>query len=162
MDSRYASQIQRCENQLKDFFREALSGVSGDFTPRAVSDRWSVHENLAHLGRYQEIFLERIDRMLNEDKPAFSRYRAEEDPHWGTWQKRSYSELTDALPKLREKLVAKLKSLSEKDFHRIGIHPRFGPMELSQWLEFFLVHEGHHLYVIFQQVKMLQQTASFA
>jgi hypothetical protein len=33
-------------------------------------------------------------------------------------------------------------------------------MELSQWLEFFLVHEGHHLYLIFQQVKMLQRLGS--
>lgn len=157
MDSGYASQIQRCENQLRDFIREMLSGVSDDFTPRAVPDKWSVHENLAHLARYHEIFLERIDRMLNEHKPAFNRYRAEEDPDWGKWQKRSYPELMDALPKLREKLVAKLKSLSEQDFQRIGIHPRFGPMELSQWLEFFLVHEGHHLYLVFQQVRMLQQ-----
>lgn len=100
--------------------------------------------------------------MLNEDKPAFSRYRAEEDPDWGKWQKPSYLDLMDALPKLRERLVAKLKSLSEQDFQRIGIHPRLGDMELSQWLEFFLVHEGHHLYLIFQQVRILQQDASKA
>lgn len=158
MDSRYASQIRRCENQLRDFFREVLSGESGDFTHRAVPDKWSVHENLAHLARYHEIFLERIDRMLKEDKPAFRSYRAEGDPDWGNWQKRSYADLVDALPKLREKLVAKLRSLSAQDFQRIGIHPRFGGMELSQWLEFFLVHEGHHLYLIFQQVRTLQTT----
>jgi hypothetical protein len=51
----------------------------------------------------------------------------------------------------------KLKSLSDQDFQRIGVHPRFGELALLQWLEFFLVHEGHHLYLVFQQVRMLRQ-----
>jgi uncharacterized damage-inducible protein DinB len=145
---------------MKDFFTRVLSGVSGDLTRRTIRDKWSAHENLAHLARYHEIFLERIGRILNEDKPAFSRYRAEKDPDWAKWQKRPYLDLMDTTAELRERLVSKLRSLSDHDFRRIGVHPTFGEMELSQWLEFFLVHEGHHLYLIFQQVKMLQRLGS--
>lgn len=157
MDAGYASQIQRCENQLKDFFTEVLSGVFGDFSHRLTPDKWSAHENLGHLARYHEIFLERIDRILNEDRPVFSRYRAEEDPVWEVWQQRTYRDLVDRLAALREQLVLKLKSLSAQDFERVGVHPKFGEMRLSQWLEFFLVHEAHHLYLIFQQVRILMQ-----
>ncbi len=157
MDAGHASQIQRCENQFKGFFTEALSGAVGDFTRRAIPDKWSAHENLAHLARYHEIFLQRMDRILNEDHPLFSRYRAEEDPEWELWRQKSYRGLLDRLAGLREQLVLKLKSLSDQDFQRLGVHPKFGELELSQWLEFFLVHEGHHLYLIFQQVRTLMQ-----
>jgi hypothetical protein len=156
MDAGYASQIQRCENQLRDFFTEVLY-VTGDFTRRVNAEKWSAHENLAHLARYHEILLEKIERILNEDRPVFSRYRAEEDSEWEVWRQRTYRDLLDRLAVLREQLVLKLKSLSDQEFERVGVHPRFGEMQLSQWLEFFLVHEGHHLYLIFQQVRMLMQ-----
>lgn len=155
MDPGYASQIQRCETQLNDFFTEVLSGLVGDLSRRVVPEKWSAQENLAHLVRYNETFLERVHRILNEDKPALARYRAEEDPEWESWRKRSYREVIDGFAKLRGQLVTKLKSLEDEDFERVGVHPRFGEMALSQWLEFFLVHEGHHMYLIFQQVRML-------
>jgi uncharacterized damage-inducible protein DinB len=158
MDAPYASQILRCEHQLADFFRGVLPGSLNDLSRRAIPDKWSAQENLAHLARYHEIFLERIDRMLSSTRPVFARYRAEQDPEWEPWKCRSYSELIQALSELRVQLVIKLKSLSERDFHRVGVHPRFGEMALSQWLEFFLVHEGHHLYLVFQQVRILQES----
>lgn len=49
--------------------------------------------------------------------------------------------------------MARLQSLSDEDFERTGVHPKFGAMSLSLWLEFFLVHESHHLYVVLQLVR---------
>ena len=49
--------------------------------------------------------------------------------------------------------MARLRSLSTDDFERTGIHPKFGAMSLSLWLEFFLVHEAHHLYIVLQLVR---------
>ena len=54
---------------------------------------------------------------------------------------------------MRAKLMARLRSLSEQDFQRTGVHPKFGEMSLSLWLEFFLVHEAHHLYAVLQLVR---------
>jgi len=54
---------------------------------------------------------------------------------------------------MRAKLMARLRSLNKEDFERTGVHPKFGPMSLSLWLEFFLVHEAHHLYVVLQLVR---------
>jgi DinB family protein len=140
---------------LRDFFSEVLSGVSGDLTRRVVADKWSPQESLAHLARYNEVFLERMHLILSENNPALPRYRAEEDPEWERWRQLSYRDLMERLAELREQLVDELKLLSDEDFERVGVHPRFGELSLSQWLEFFLVHEGHHLYLIFQQVRTL-------
>jgi uncharacterized damage-inducible protein DinB len=149
MNPAHASRLQRCETQLRDFLAQALRGVSVEtILEPAVEGKWSAHENLTHLARYHEIFLERITRILSENKPVFNRYRAEEDPQWQSWRTRSYKEVAAELASLREMLMSRLKSLSDEDFERTGIHPKFGEMSLALWLEFFLVHEAHHLYLV--------------
>jgi len=50
-------------------------------------------------------------------------------------------------------LIEAVRSLSEPDLARIGVHAALGPLALSEWLEFFLVHEAHHLYQIFKLVR---------
>jgi uncharacterized damage-inducible protein DinB len=120
---------------------------------KPASGKWSAHEQLAHLARYHQIFLQRIDRILAEDAPGFPRYRAEGDPEWPAWSGLPTSQLLAQISSMRAKLMARLRSLSEEDFERTGVHPKFGEMSLSLWLEFFLVHEAHHLYMVLQLVR---------
>lgn len=150
-----SSRLQRCETQLQDFLAITLRGVSVDtLSNNVVPGKWSAHEQLAHLARYHQIFLQRIDRMLTEQAPEFPRYRAEDDPEWPSWSGLPTSQLLVRISSMRAKLMARLRSLSEEDFERTGVHPKFGEMSLSLWLEFFLVHEAHHLYVILQLVRI--------
>ena len=148
-----SARLQRCESQLQDFLAEALRDVPLKNLSSAVPGKWSAHQQLAHLARYHQIFLERIGRILNEPSPAFPRYRAEEDAEWPAWASFSTEQVMARLSSLRTKLMACLRSLSEEDFQRTGIHPKFGEMNLALWLEFFLVHEAHHLYVVLQLVR---------
>jgi hypothetical protein len=149
-----SSRLQRCETQLQDFLALALNGVSIETLSRnVVPGKWSAHEQLAHLARYHQIFLQRIDRILAEQTPEFSRYRAEDDPEWPAWSELPTPQLLVRISSMRAKLMARLRSLSEEDFARTGIHPKFREMSLSLWLEFFLVHEAHHLYVVLQLVR---------
>jgi hypothetical protein len=94
--------------------------------------RWSALQHLAHLGRMHEVYLARVRRLLSEDAPAIAAYRAEHDDEWNQWEGLTLIEL--------------LRSLSNDQWHRIGRHSNFGSLTLAQWIEFFLVHEGHHLY----------------
>lgn len=154
MNASNPSRLARVETQLRDFLDAALHGVPDEtILEQAIPGKWSAMENLAHLGRYHEIFLERIERILSEKNPAFNRYRAEEDPQWEPWRTLSYKEVAAKLASLREMLVRRLKSLSDSDYERTGVHPKLGEMTLSLWLEFFLVHEAHHLYVVLQLVR---------
>ena len=149
-----SSRLQRCETQLQDFLDLTLRGVSIDsLSKNVVPGKWSAHEQLAHLARYHQIFLQRIDRILTEQTPAFSRYRAEDDPEWPAWTSLPTPQLLARLSSMRAKLMARLRSLSKEDFERTGVHPKLGAMSLSLWLEFFLVHEAHHLYAVLQLVK---------
>src|SRR5215813_2851538 len=152
MNSADLSRIQRCETQLKDFLAELLNKVPLDTLSQVtVAGKWSAREHLAHLARYHEVFLERLERMLADSAPVFARYRAEDDPAWEAWRQLSSEQILSRLDTLRRKVVSRLQGLSEDDFQRTGIHPRLGKMKLSMWLEFFLVHEGHHLYAVLMQ-----------
>lgn len=149
-----SSLLQRCETQIQDFLAVALSGVPVEsLTVRLVPGKWSAHEQLAHLARYHQIFLQRIDRILAERAPEFSRYRAEDDPEWPAWRDLPTQQLLARISSMRAKLMARLRALNAEDFERTGVHPKFGEMSLSLWLEFFLVHEAHHLYVVLQLVR---------
>lgn len=155
MSNSNSARLQRCETQLQDFLAEALRGVSPDsLSRRAIPEKWSALENLAHLARYHQIFLERMDRILTEPTPSFRGYRAEDDPEWPRWCSMPPQQVLANLSSLRTKLMAKLRSLNAQDFERTGLHSKFGEMTLTLWLEFFLVHEGHHLNVVLNQRKI--------
>jgi hypothetical protein len=143
----------RLQSQL-NCLATILAGVPRDALERRPAvDKWSANENLAHLARYHEVFRERIDRILREDRPAFARYRAEEDPQWPAWAAKSSGTVLAELRTLRSQIIALFDGLSDVELLRTGVHPRFGEMTLLQWTEFFLLHEGHHLYSVMQRAR---------
>ena len=143
--------LTRLQTQLEALDR-LLSGISDEaLTQRPIPGKWSALEHIAHVGRYHEVFLERFERILCEDQPTFTRYRSEDDPGLGAWFALPVSEVFSRLRELRSQLVQRANELEPDNWKRIGIHPAFGPMTLEQWLEFFLVHEAHHVYAVLQR-----------
>ena len=131
---------------------DPLPALFGAASPEAMqrrpaSGKWSAHENLAHLARYHEVFLERLRRMLAEDNPSLGRYRAEDDPEAAKWMALPTDEVLRRMKDLRGELIESVKRLSPDELKRTGIHPVLGAMTIPQWVEFFLLHEEHHLYV---------------
>ena len=141
----------RLKGQL-DCLPILLQGLKeGALENRPVAGKWSARENLAHLARYHEIFLERLERILAEDRPSIPRYAAEEDAGWPAWAMLPADEMLSRLAALRIKLVKRVDGLSSGDLARTGVHSRLGEMTLVLWLEFFLLHEGHHLMLVLQR-----------
>jgi hypothetical protein len=113
---------------------------------RPASGKWSAREHLAHLARYHEIMSERIDRIQREDEPRLDRYKAEDDPAWPRWQALPLAAVTAELAARRAALLAQIDALPPSGLARRGVHPVLGALPLSLFLEFFLLHEAHHLY----------------
>jgi DinB superfamily len=140
--------VSRLRAQLQDI-DWILDGASEERLSRTPDPpAWSARENLAHLARHHEVMLDRIERILREDRPAIARYNAAADPDWPTWSKKPMGDVLHALRDLRAQLVSRVEALSEGELERVGVHGAFGPLSLAQWLEFFLIHEAHHLYVV--------------
>ncbi len=150
----------RLETQL-----EALDIVLAGTTPtlvdlRSASGDWSARENLAHLARHSTVFLERLERILREDAPSLGRYRAEDDPDWPDWSALPLNEVLRRLKEARRLLIAWVSDLSPDQLTRKGFHPSFGALTIPEWLEFFLLHEAHHLYTAMLRVAEVTRTTS--
>jgi uncharacterized damage-inducible protein DinB len=138
----------RLETQLEVIPFLLTGASSAAIAARPALGQWSALENLAHLARHHEVFLERLHRILEENAPQLGRYRAEEDLAWPEWSSLSLAEILARLKAYRAEIISLIKGLSQAETNRVGIHPLFGEMTLARWVEFFLLHEAHHLYIV--------------
>ncbi len=65
----------------------------------------------------------------------------------GRWCALSKNEVLSRLLAVRAELNDLAAHLSPEQAERTGFHPAFGEMSVVEWLNFFLIHEAHHLYV---------------
>jgi hypothetical protein len=137
----------RLAHQLASFRSRVADADPRDLAQAPPSGKWSALQNLAHVGRHHEIMLDRLARVLAEDAPAFPPYREADDAGWTEWEALPPEALWPRLLERRRALLDWTARLSPEQAARTGVHARFGPMDVSGWLEFFLVHEAHHLYV---------------
>ncbi|WP_337868607.1 DinB family protein [Meiothermus sp.] len=154
-------------NTLLTRLELSLSGlpeVLGQATPdqlrqRSLPDKWSAHENFAHLAHFTLVTQDRMARILQEEAPLIERLKPDTEPAFLLLVERSPEEVLNQLKELRAQLNQQVAALSEAQLERIGIHSAAGPMPLREWLELFLVHEAHHLYLAFWRIREVRQKA---
>ena len=114
--------------------------------------KWSAHDNIAHLAVYQPVFIGRIQQIVLEHEPVFDRYSADVDPNFATGRERNTDDLLQWLTAERGRLETLITGLPGAELDRVGIHKKYGRLSIRQWTEFFLLHEAHHMFTIFQRV----------
>ena len=137
--------LTRLETQLDSL--ELFTASEEEFSHKPIPEKWSAHENLAHLGHYHEVFLERLKRMASEEEPEFTRFKPDADPGFLAWAAKEPSEVLAGLNSERSSLLDFLNEQPSSYFERTGKHPLYGVLIVQEWLELFLLHEAHHLYV---------------
>lgn len=144
----------RLSTRLADQFesyRVLLDGLAEpDLRQRPDSGKWSALEHVAHLGRYHEIFLQRLKGVVAGSDARLRPYRAEDDPSFSQWTERHIGEIYGTLRFRRTALQEFFDALPPDGWSTTGVHPVYGPMPLTALLHFFLVHEGHHLYLAYR------------
>jgi uncharacterized damage-inducible protein DinB len=147
MPSSISTRLQYQHKSLLDL----IDGLTDEQTRKAViPGKWSIFENTVHLQTYQHTFIHRVKLILENSNPSFERYTAEADPLFHDNCAKSTREIMQDLLTTRKEMAAEIISFNEEDLVKTGTHPFFGPMRLSQWLNFFLLHEAHHLFTIFK------------
>jgi hypothetical protein len=142
----------RLSHQLASFRTWIADADERDLAWTPPSGKWSALLNLAHVARHHEVTHDRIDRVLREDSPVFPRYDEADDPSWARWRTLGADQVWAAIDERRAALIGATEALAPEQLRRTGVHARFGPMDVPRWLEFFLVHEAHHLYVMLQRL----------
>jgi uncharacterized damage-inducible protein DinB len=154
LPSYISTRIQYQHKSLVDI----IDGLSEEQIRRNVTaDKWSIFENIVHLQTYQHIFCERMDTILKEENPSFPRYSADADPLYLDNCHMTTREIMQDFITTRKEMVLRTMNLSDSDLERTGTHPFFGKMNMVQWLNFFLMHESHHLFTIFKLTAELKR-----
>lgn len=137
---------------------DLIDGLSEDQVRRQVNTgKWSIFENIVHLQTYQHTFISRVKQILEGNNPSFERYTAESDPLFLDNCHKSFREVMQDYITLRKEIAAGIISFPETDYVKKGIHPAFGEMTLLLWINFFLLHEAHHLFTIFKMAGTLRK-----
>ena len=142
----------RLEHQLASFRSWVAGADAQDFAWTPPSGKWSALLNLAHVGRHHEVTLERVMRVQREETPVFARYDEADDPSWAQWKTLGIEQVWAATFERRVALITAANAFTPEELRRTGVHAKFGRMDVPRWLEFFLVHEAHHLYVTLQRL----------
>lgn len=112
---------------------------------KPVPDRWSISEVLAHLVEIEDLYSNRVRRMLAEDAPRFLRYAqpAADRPNAGS--RGSTAEILARFTTLRRDSLTVLKSMPAGAGARTGHHCELGPITLAQMLNEWASHDLGHL-----------------
>lgn len=116
--------------------------------------KWSIKDNIAHMVTYQPVFMGRIHQMLKGGTPAFNAYRADNEPDFIAARELPLNELMRKLMGNRRQILELITNLPDDDLLLQGSHPKYGTLTITEWTEFFLLHEAHHLFTIFKLAKV--------
>ena len=90
-----------------------LNDLSDDFIrANHIPEKWSIHQKLAHLGRYQEVFHKRMEKILLEDTPDVGRYVPTEDAGMEAWFSLSTQEVIEKTQAFRKAFAQQFISFS--------------------------------------------------
>jgi uncharacterized damage-inducible protein DinB len=154
MSSSIATRLQYQHKSLVDL----IDGLSDEQIRRTVTPgKWTIFENMVHLQTYQHIFVKRIKEIREGNNPVFNMYTAEADPDFHDNCEKSTREIMQDMLTTRKELAAAMMGLSEAELAKTGVHTTYGQMNVLQWINFFLLHEAHHLFTIFKMGAALKK-----
>ena len=107
---------------------------------------WTIAEHTSHLAQVQPMLLERLQRFIDEDRPAFIPYVPadnEED------DQPPEMEAADALESFARSRDAQLAVIGKADvgvWQKIGIHPEYEQYSFTILVRHILMHDYWHMY----------------
>jgi DinB superfamily len=108
-------------------------------------DRWSVSEVLAHLADLEQVYSERVRRMIAENSPALERYDQVGASAAGAYSRGSALEPLERFAPPRRAIVASLKSVPASAGAPTAKHSEHGVITLSQMLHEWASHDLGHI-----------------
>jgi DinB family protein len=123
-----------------------LSDLPGELLHRKPApERWSISEVLAHLAALEQVFAERVLRMVAEESPALARYDLEGAKTRGEYSRGSAGENLALFTRTRRSTLALLVGLPASAGARTGLHSELGTITLSEMLNEWANHDLGHL-----------------
>lgn len=135
---------------------EMTAGVPDEkLRQEIMPGKWTALDNLAHLAVFHGIYKGRIERVLEEDEPAFPPYKWEEDALFAQYRQLPVKELIAVYNDDRADFIRYVNTLAPESYSRCGRHLVYGRFSVADLIEMMILHESHHLFTVF---KLLHST----
>jgi uncharacterized damage-inducible protein DinB len=129
-----------------DDLTRAIDGLTAEqLRSRPIPGKWSTLEVVCHLADTEQLFAERMKRVIAEDRPPLL---ATEPDLWVAnlaYNTHDAGEEVALIKTTRQQMARILRSLPDAAWSRIGIHNMAGEQTLEQLLRKAVDHVGHHL-----------------
>lgn len=124
-----------------------------DATP--IPGTWSIRQVLCHLADGEIVYADRMKRVIAEDNPTF--FEADPDQFVPALfcETRDWEAEMSVIDATRCHMLPILRSCTDDDFRRGGVHSLDGPMDLLTLLSRITGHIPHHLVFIEQKLRAL-------
>ena len=110
-------------------------------------DGWTVLEIVCHVRDYQEIFMERVRRMIEEDQPMLKPYDAAAREALivdNQYAKQDLSAVCADFLQTREHFIDYVAALEADQLGRIGLHPMTGEIDPTVSIFHTVMHDMDH------------------
>lgn len=126
--------------------RTLVRGVDADQARwRPAPGEWAIVEVVEHLADAEAITIERMRKVLEEDRPVIAGY----DPEvLATEREYIAGDLGAALDRfalVRAEELALVAELGDAQWRRVGLHEEFGEFTLEELLAHMVMHDAVHL-----------------
>jgi len=110
------------------------------------NNKWSVKQEIGHLGDLELLWLERIENIINEENVMREADLTNRKTHDADHNSMPIKELLSKFELQRISLIGKLKALSSDDQNKSSLHSRLNtPMNIVDLCYFVAEHDDHHL-----------------
>ena len=141
--------------QLLETLLGDLPGELLDWKPKP--DRWSICEVLAHLAALEQVYAERVRRIMAEDSPRLAKYDLDGAKAREEYSRGSAAENLAHFTRMRRASLALLVGLPASACARAAIHSELGTITLAHLLNEWANHDLGHL----RQIEELYRAHAF-
>ena len=116
---------------------------------RPSPTKWSLKEIAMHLIDTQDVFVERVTRILTEENPTIVPFTPDKAQQEGAYLSANLERRMNDFDVQRRNLFTIVRDISDAQWKREGIHPDVKHYTVEKCLEALMRHEEHHLLQMF-------------
>ena len=113
--------------------------------PRDAADGWTTLEVLCHLRDFERIWQARVEMILAEDRPELPALDVAGLVIENAYAQQEFALIQAERTRLRQESIAVLDGLSDEQWNRVGLHPRYGEMTISALAQQLTTHDVDHI-----------------
>lgn len=136
--------------------RQAVSGMTRDqLDATPIGGKWSTRQVVCHIADFELVNAERMKRVIVEDQPTLFGGDPDRFTAGLAYHQRDIEEELQLIEVAQRQMARILRTLSLKDFQRVGIHSEDGPMTLEALVRRTTSHVPHHIQFIEEKRRAL-------